>query len=175
MGNQTYLWFNSATHLPKHTKGNKEMQHLLHCLGVQQAQEEMKSFISLYHPESLHSVFHHHDTGERPLLSKHPENVSQEERGERGKKKKSPLDLRFTFPKEPIYFPCGYAFFPPPNIQVLLTTACLKCYLSSKTSQDICYPKITHTSEVLLGVADAFNCLMNLLSQRNTRFGSALY
>lgn len=120
MGNQTYLWFNSATHLPKHTKGNKEMQHLLHCLGVQQALEEMKSFISLYHPESLHSVFHHHDTGERPLLSKHPENVSQEERGERGKKKKKkpfrpevhisqrthifPLWLRFSSPAKYLGF-----------------------------------------------------------------------
>lgn len=71
-------------------------------------------------------------------------------------------------------FPLWLCSFPP-NIQFLLTAACLKCYLSSKTSQDICYSEITHTSKVLLGVADAFNWLMNLLSQRNTRFGSVLY
>lgn len=84
------------------------------------------------------------------------------------------LDLRLVFLKESMYFPCGCAFFPP-KFSFLLTAACLKCYLSSKTSQDICYSEITHTSEVPLGVADAFNCLMNLLSQRNTRFGRVLY
>lgn len=53
------------------------MQQLLHFLGVQQGWEEMKCFTSNYHPNSLCSVFHHHDTGMQPLLLKHTENVSQ--------------------------------------------------------------------------------------------------
>lgn len=71
----------------------------------------MKSFISHYHPESLHSVFHHHDTGERPVLSKHPENVSQEEKGER--KKKKPFRPEAHISQRTHIFPLWLCFCPP--------------------------------------------------------------
>jgi len=57
------------------------MQHLLHYFGVRQGREETKSFTSRYHPDALHSVFHHHDTGVQPPLLKHIENVTLGEGG----------------------------------------------------------------------------------------------